>query len=117
MGTVLHKIEITIFFLAMLLAIVLEAGIVYWISKYPVHASTPFSLAGEWNGVALAQGWLFGALLMLAYRFTAICFEPLNCAHSEAWRNRKAFLRLWCWIIAFIALEGFAFFLDRVAGA
>lgn len=113
----LRKIETATFFLAMLLVIVLEAGIVYWNSKTSVRASTSFSVAGEWTGVAWPQGWLFGALPVLAYRLTAICIEPLNCAHGEAWRNRKAFLRLWCWTNAFIALQGFAFFLDRIAGA
>lgn len=113
MGTVLRKIENATFFLAMLLAIVLEAGIVYWISKHPANPSASFSLAGEWTGMALPQGWLFGALLVLAYRLSAICIEPLNCAHSEAQHNRRAFLRLWRWTIALIGMQGLVLFVGR----
>jgi hypothetical protein len=113
MGTMLRKIENATFFLAMLLAVVFEAGIVYWISKHPASPSASFSLAGEWTGVALPQGWLFGALLVLAYRLTAICIEPLNCAHSEARHNRQAFLRLWRWTIVLIGMQGLVLFLGR----
>ena len=113
MGTVLRKIENASFFLAMLLAIVLEAGIVYWISKHPADPSASFSLAGEWTGIALPQGWLFGALLVLAYRLTAISIEPLNSAHSEGRHNRQAFLRLWRWTIALIGMQGLVLFIGR----
>ena len=113
MGTVLRKIENATFFLAMLLAIVLEAGIVYWISKHPANPSASFSLAGEWTGIALPQGWLFGALLVLAYRLTAICMRPLNCAHSKARHNRQAFLRLWRWTIALIGMQALVLFVGR----
>ena len=109
----LRKIEAATFFLAMLLDIVPEAGIVYWISKLPANTSASFSLAGEWTGVALPQGWLFGALLMLAYRLPGICIEPLNCAHSEARRNRRDFLRLWRWTIALIGMQGLTLFVGR----
>ena len=111
MGTVLRKIENATFFLAMLLAIVLEAGIVYWISKHPANLSPSFSVAGEWTGIALPQGWLFGALLVLAYRLTAIC--TLNYVHSEARHNRQAFLRLWRWTIALIGMQGLVLFVGR----
>lgn len=113
MGIMLRKLENASFFLAMLLAVVLEAGIVYWISKHPASPPASFGLAGEWSGVALPQGWLFGALLVLAYRLTAICIEPLNCAHSEAQHNRQAFLRLWRWTIALIGMQGLVLFVDR----
>jgi hypothetical protein len=113
MGTVLRKIENATFFLAMLLAIVLEAEIVYWISKHPANPSASFSLAGEWTGVALPQGWLFGALLVLAYRLIGIWLHPLNCAHSEARHNRQAFLRLWRWTIALIGMQGLVLFVGR----
>ena len=113
MGTVLRKLETAVFFLAMLLAIVLEAGIVYWISKHPANPSASFSLAGEWTGVALPQGWLFGALLVLAYRLTGICMPPLNRAPSEARHNRQAFLSLWRWTIALIGMQGLVLFVGR----
>lgn len=113
MGSMLRKLENTTFFLAMLLAVVPEAGIVYWISKHPANPSASFSLAGEWTGIALPQGWLFGALLVLAYRLTAICMHPRNCAHSEARHNRQAFLRLWCWTIALIGMQALVLFVGR----
>ncbi len=109
----LRKIEAATFFLAILLAFVLEAGIVYWISTPPANTSASFSLAGEWTGVALPQGWLFGALLMLAYRLPGIYMQPLNCAHSDARRNRRDFLRLWRWTIALIGMEGLTLFVGR----
>ena len=113
MGTMLRNIENATFFLALLLAIALEAGIVYWISKHPANPSVSFSLDGEWTGIALPQSWLFGSLLMLAYRLTAICKHPLNCAHSEARHNRQAFLRLWRWTIALIGMQGLMLFVGR----
>ena len=113
MGTMLRKIENATFFLAMLLAVVFEAGIVCWISKHPASSPASFSLGGEWTGIALPQGWLFGALLVLAYRLTAICIEPPNCAHSEAQHNRQAFLRLWRWTIALIGMQGLVLFVAR----
>ena len=113
MGTMLRKIENATFFLAMLMAVVFEAGIVYWISKHPASPPASFSLAGEWTGIALPQGWLFGALLVLAYRLTAICVEPPNCAHSEARHNRQAFLCLWRWTIALIGMQGLVLFVGR----
>jgi len=109
----LRKLENATFFLAMLLAVVFEARIVYWISKHPADPSASFSLAGEWTGVALPQGWLFGAFLVLAYRLTAISIEPPNCAHSEARHNRQAFLRLWRWTIALIGMQGLVLFVGR----
>jgi hypothetical protein len=109
----LRKLENATFFLAMLLVVVFEAGIVYWISKHPASASASFSLAGEWTGVALPQGWLLGALLVLAYRLTAIYIEPPNCAHSEARHNRQAFLRLWRRTIALIGMQGLVLFVGR----
>jgi hypothetical protein len=113
MGIMLRKLENATFFLAMLLAAVLEAGIVCWFSKHPANPSPSFSLAGEWTGVALPQGWLFGALLVLAYRLTTICIEPLNCAHSEARHNRQAFMCLWRWTIALIGMQGLVLFVGR----
>jgi hypothetical protein len=110
---VLRNLETAVFFLAMLLAIVLEAGIVYWISKHPASPSASFTLAGEWTGIALPQGWLLGALLVLAYRLTAICIEPLNCAYSEARHNRQAFFRLWRWTIALIGMQVLVLFVGR----
>jgi hypothetical protein len=68
-ATVFEKIEGFVFFLAIVLAIVLEGGIVYWVFQHPASPRSPFGLTGQWTGAALPQAWLFGALLVLAYRF------------------------------------------------
>ena len=113
----LQKIEGVVFFLAMMLAIVLKGGIGYWLGQHPTGQSTSFGVTGQWTAAALPQAWLLGALLMLASRLTAI-FRPLtNSAIEDIRRKRKDFLRLWRWTMALIAMQGFAFFLERVTGA
>ena len=59
-ATVLHRIEAVVFFLAMMLAVVLEGGIVYWLSQHPASQGASFGLTGQWTGAALPQAWLFG---------------------------------------------------------
>lgn len=117
MVAVLRMIEGVVFFLAMMLAIVLEGGIVYWLCQYPPGQDTSFGITGQWTAPALPQAWLLGALFMLAHRLTAMFRPAANNATEDMWRKRKDFLRLWHWTIALIAMQGFAFFLDRVAGA
>jgi hypothetical protein len=113
----LGKIEALFFFLAKMLAIVLEGGIVYWIFQHPAGSGTSFSLTGHWTGAALPQAWLFGALCMLVCRLTAIFISPLNDAAEDVRVDRKAFLRLWRWTIALIAIQSLSIFLDCVAGS
>src|SRR5581483_4261758 len=84
--TVLRKLEALTFFLAMILAIILEGAVVYWLfGLSPVHATPDGSLngVGEWTGFALPQGWLFGALLVLIYRVTAMLIPPRCWTDSE----------------------------------
>ena len=116
-ATVFQKIEAFVFFLAMMLTIVLEGGIVYWIFQHPASPRTPFALTGQWTGAALPQAWLFGALLVLAYRFIGMFMPSLEEANQDGQRSRRAFLRLWRWTIALIAMQGFAFFLERAVGS
>lgn len=112
----LAKLESLIFFLAMMLAIVLEGGMVYWIVQHPVGPVTSSNLSGYWTGAALPQAWLFGALCMLASRLMGMFMaSPADAVENE--RNRIAFLRLWCWTIVLIATQSFAFILDRVTGS
>lgn len=117
MAAVLQKIEGVVFFLAMMLAIVLEGGIVYWLGQHPTGQGTSFRLTGQWTAPALPQAWLLGALFMLAYRLTAMFRPAANNATEDMRRKRKDFLRLWHWTIALIAMQAFAFFLERAAGA
>jgi len=116
-ATVLHRIEGVVFFLAMMLAIVLEGGIVYWLSRHPPSQGASFGLTVQWTGAALPQAWLFGALLMLAYKLIVMFTPPSGYPESEVERQRKGFLRLWRWTVALIATQAFAFFLDRVPGS
>ena len=55
-----------------------------------------------------------GALLMLAYKLIVMFTPPSGCPEGEVQRQRKGFLRLWRWTVALIAMQAFAFFLDRV---
>ena len=57
-------------------------------------------LTGQWTGAALPQAWLIGPLLMLAHKLIVMCTPPFACAECEVQRERKGFLRLWCWTIA-----------------
>jgi uncharacterized membrane protein len=113
-ATVLRKIEAIVFFLAMLLAVVLEGGIVYWLCRHPAGQGGSFGITGQWTGVSLPQAWIFGAFWMLGHKLI-VMFTSLGC--TEGKRERKDFLRLWRWAIALIAMQSFAFFLGRVAGA
>ena len=113
----LQKIESVVFFLAMTLAIVLEGAIVYWLCQHPTGQGTSFGVTGQWTAAALPQAWLLGALFMLACRLTAMFRSPTSNATADIRRKRKDFLRLWRWTIALIAMQGFAFLLERVAGA
>jgi len=114
---VLRKIEAVVLYLAMMLAIVLEGGIVYWLCQHPLGPYASFGVTGQWTGVALPQTWLLGALVMLAHKLIVIFTQPVACAEGEVRCERKDFLRLWRWTIALIAMQAFAFFLDREAGS
>jgi len=113
-ATVLHRIEAVVFFLAMMLAIVLEGGIVYWLSQHPASQGASFGLTGQWTGAALPQAWLFGALLMLAHKLTVMFTPSLEYPEGEVQHHRKGFLRLWRRTVALISMQAFAFFLDRM---
>jgi hypothetical protein len=116
-ATVLHRIEAVVFFLAMMLAIVLEGGIVSWLSQHPASHGASFGLTGQWTGAALPQAWFFAALLMLAHKLIAMFTGSFGCAEDEVQRERKGFLRLWRWTVVLIAMQAFAFFLDRAAAS
>ena len=104
----------------MMLAVALEGVFVYWVLEHPILRTTPhrsFSLAGEWTGLVLPQGWLLGALLVLGYRLIPIFIPSTNWTDSELWSNRRAFVRLWRWTVALIAMQGVVFFLRQSAAS
>lgn len=116
----LRRLEAFVFFFAMILAVTLEGACVYWMCGHPrLYAMSDSSLnfVGEWTGLALPQGWLLGALLVLIYRLTAMFVPPRRWTDSEFLQNRLAFLRLWRWAMALIAMQGLALFLGRAAAA
>jgi hypothetical protein len=116
-ATVLHKIETVVFFLAMMLAVLLEGGIVYWLCQRPTGQGASFGLTAQWTGAALPQAWLLGAFLMLGHKLIVMFTGSFGCAEAEVQRERTRFLRLWRWTVALIAMQAFAFFLDRVAAS
>ena len=85
MKTVLRKLEARTFFLAMILAVILEG--------------------------------LFGALLLLICRVTAMLTPPRCWTESELMFNRPVFASLWCLAIARVAMQGLLFLLGNVSAA
>jgi hypothetical protein len=114
----LRRLETFAFFLAMMLAVTLEGACVYWMSghsvRYPTADSSLSFAGGEWTGFALPQGWLLGALLVLIYRITVMLRPPKRWGHDDLLHNQRAFLRLWRWAMALVAMQGLALYLERV---
>ena len=116
----LLKLKAFTFFSAMMLAVILEGAVVYWMFGHPVvHAAPDGSLnaVGEWTGFALPQGWLFGALLVLVYRVAAMLIPPRSWTDSESMHNRRAFVRLWCLAMALVAMQGLLFLIGNLSAA
>ena len=94
----LRRLEVFVFFSAMMLAIVLEGAVIYWIFQHRlphsgVHGS--FNTGGGWAGVALPRAWLFGALLVLAYQASVMLIPPASWTNGGKRHNRTAFLHGW----------------------
>lgn len=116
----LRKLEALTFFFAMLLAIVLEGAAVYWMFGHqPVRATPGGSLnaVGDWTGLALPQGWLLGAVLVLIYRVVAMFIPPAGWTDGEGSHNRRAFVRLWCLAIALVTMQSLLFFIGNTAAS
>jgi len=117
----LRRLETFAFFLAMMLAVTLEGACVYWMSGHSVLHRTPDSslsfMRGEWTGFALPQGWLLGALLVLIYRMTVMLLPPKRWGHNDLLHNQRAFLRLWRWVMALVAMQGLALYLERIVAS
>lgn len=116
----LRKLEALTFFLAMMLAVTLEGAVVYWLFGHLLVHATPdgsLNVVGEWTGFALPQGWLFGALLVLIYRVTAMLIPPRCWTDSELMHNRRAFVRLWYLAMALVAMQGVLFLLGNPSAA
>jgi hypothetical protein len=102
---------------AMMLAVVLEAGCVYWIWTHPehwTHADPSSDLVVSWTGPGLVQGGLVGALLMLSYQFCPIVMRPRAWDEQRVRSNRRAFLRTWRWMMALMAVQGMSLYVDQL---
>ena len=116
----LRKLEALTFFLAMMLAVILEGAVVYWLFGHSLVHATPdgsLNVVREWTGFALPQGWLFGALLVLTYRATAMLIPPRCWTDRELTQNRRAFVRLWCLAMALVAMESILFLIGDLSAA
>lgn len=116
----LRKLEALTFFLAMMLAVTLEGAVVYWLFGHSLVHATPdgsFNVVREWTGFALPQAWLFGALLVLVHRVTAMLIPPNCWTESELMHNRQAFVRMWCLAMALVAMQGVLFLLGNLSAA
>lgn len=114
----LRRLETLTFFLAMMLAIVLEGAFIYWMCRHPFVLAAhdrPLNVTGQWTGLALPQGWLLGALLVLIYRVTSMFIPPTSWTGDEIQHNQRAFVRLWCLAMALAAMQGLLFLLGNRA--
>ena len=116
----LRQIEAFVFFAAMLLAITLEGACVYWLwlpGTARAHSGTQASLVGQWTAATLPQCWLLGAVAVLIYRIVLMLVPRRTWDIDDCLHNRRAFVRLWRWVVAVAAVQMCAVYLDRVVTA
>ncbi len=113
----LRQVESFVFFAAMLLAITLEGACVYWLwlpGTARVHSETQATLVGQWTAATLPQCWLLGAVIVLVYRAVQILMSRRASDFDDLLGKRKAFARLWRWVMAVGCVQICALYLDRV---
>lgn len=116
----LRLIETFVFFAAMLLVITLEGACVYWLwLPGTAHSlsGTQVSLVGQWTAATLPQCWLLGAVAVLIYRIVLMVLPRRTWDIDDCLHNRRAFVRLWRWVVAVTAVQVCAVYLDRVVTA
>ena len=121
---VLRHLETFVLFAAVMVAIIFEAGCVYWLWTHEQLRPTTRSsltltadstnLLGQWSGATLPQCWLLGALLVLIYRLVRMIVPPESWDSAALLHNRHAFLRLWRWAIALTLMQGLTLYLGGV---
>ncbi|MGC2108471.1 MAG: hypothetical protein WA655_03075 [Candidatus Korobacteraceae bacterium] len=116
----LRQIEAFVVFAAMLLAITLEAACVYWLWL----PGTARSLGDTGQpcrpmdaAATLPQCWLLGAVAVLIYRIVLMLVPRGTWDIDDCLHNRRAFVRLWRWVVAVGAVQMCAVYLDRVVTA
>jgi hypothetical protein len=108
----LQKLERFGCFLAALLALVVEACLVYALRTYPRAAVNSFPYGGEWMGPTLPECWLVGALVALLYYL----LHAWRVNEGLAVQRRLTFLRTWRWFLALASVHGGALCLGYFVG-
>src|SRR5271157_1897407 len=112
----LRRLETFAFFLAMMLAVILDGACACWMWKHvgPVSTNMVDPLC-EQKGSVLREGWLLAALLVLICRTVETLCTVKSWSHGEVLQNQRAFLCLWGWAIALLIALGVAIHLGPVA--
>ena len=111
-----RQIEAFVLIAAMLLAIILEGGCVYWLwgpGALLLHSGAQVSLVGQWTAATLPQCWVLGAVVVLVYRISRMLAPPRSWGLVDLLHNRRAFMRLWRWMVAVAAVQMCALYLDH----
>ena len=112
-----YQVETFVFFAAMLLAITLEGACVYWLwlpGTVHAYSGTQATVVGQWTAATLPQCWLLGAVAVLVYRIAVMLTSGKTSDVDVLLHNRKAFVRLWRWVMAVGTVQMCALYLDRV---
>jgi len=112
----LRRLETFAFFLAMMLAVILDGGCAYWIWKH-VHAVSTITLdpLREQIGFVPSEGWSLASLVVLICRVVDTLLPVKRWSHDDLVRNQLAFLRLWGWAMALLVAQGVALYLEQAA--
>jgi len=116
--SILGQMETFVFFAAMLLAITLEGACVYWLwlpGTVHAHSDNQVTLVGQWTAATLPQCWLLGAVVVLVYRAVLMLMSCQTLDVDHLLHNRKAFVRLWRWVMVVGTVQMCVLYLDRVA--
>lgn len=113
----LKKLETFVPLLSALLALAIEAALVYWIPVYSrparfPEASSSLLYVGHWTSPSLVQYWLAGAVLALFYYLFLGLDNSEDPNPEKLIQNRQAFLRIWYWFLALAGAEGCFLYLD-----
>jgi hypothetical protein len=109
----LRKLDSLACFLAALLALSVEARLVYYIRTLP-SPNLPASLfpsSGKWISTTLPECWLAGALAALYYYL----IPALRADPGKASQVRRTFLHTWYRFLALASAQGCALYVGRLA--
>ena len=86
-------------------------------ARYALTPGTQASLVGQWTAATLPQCWLLGAVTVLVYRIALMLVPRKTWDLDDLLRNRRAFVRLWRWVVTMAAVQMCALYFDRVVTA